>query len=138
MLNYRPKAYEPERGYKYQIFRRNQSFDRTWEHCDYAKDRDEMKRLIKKHKLACGTGWEVEFTILPFQYHPKTQVDLIAQDLSNVYKRLEAYCNHAGEDKETLKAYFDKLVDPYNTELPKEYYNLYIKAIDNFLRENNF
>jgi hypothetical protein len=65
----RLKAYEPEQGYKYQIFCRNQQYSgREWEHCDYAKDSQEKKYLIGEYRLAYGVGWEFKSILLPRKY----------------------------------------------------------------------
>lgn len=64
-----PKAYCPEQGYKFQILCRNQSYDRAWEHCDYAKDRKEKNYLIGEYRLAYGAGYEFQSILLPMKYH---------------------------------------------------------------------
>lgn len=65
----RPKAYDPREDYKYQIFCRYN--DRTWDHCDYAKDYDEKKYLIGEYRVAFGSGWEFKTILLPRKYWPK-------------------------------------------------------------------
>lgn len=65
----RPIAYCPEQGYQYQILCRNQSYDRAWEHCDYAKDRKEKNYLIGEYRLAYGAGYEFQSILLPMKYH---------------------------------------------------------------------
>lgn len=69
----RPKAYSPEIGYKYQILCRNQSYDRAFEHCDYAKDREEKNCLIANYAQAYGGGWEFKTILLPAKYWPKKE-----------------------------------------------------------------
>lgn len=59
----RPKAYGPQQGYRFQILCRNYP-ERTWEHCDYAKDKDERVHLVSEYRLAYRRGWE--FTTLQF------------------------------------------------------------------------
>ena len=47
---------EPEEGQKFQILCRLHGED--WEHCDYAKDRDELKYLRSEYGMAYGGGFE--------------------------------------------------------------------------------
>jgi hypothetical protein len=63
-----PQAYDPQQGYKYQILCRNQSYSRTWEHCDYAKDRQEKNYLINEYRMAYGVGYEFKAITLPQRY----------------------------------------------------------------------
>lgn len=63
-----PKAYDPQQGYRYQILCRNQQYGREWEHCDYAKDRQEKSRLIGEYRLAYGAGWEFKSIMLPVKF----------------------------------------------------------------------
>ena len=58
-----PKAYAPERGYMYQILCR--TFGEGWEHCDYAKDKDERDYLIGQYQLAYGGNWDIKAYKLP-------------------------------------------------------------------------
>lgn len=62
------KAYEPEEGYKYQIFCRS---GREWEHCDYAKGAAEKKYLIKEYSMAYGSGFEFDSILLPAKFWPR-------------------------------------------------------------------
>ncbi|MBM7598120.1 hypothetical protein JOC34_000477 [Virgibacillus halotolerans] len=62
-----PKAYQPERGYKYQILVKT-PYDRAYEHCDYAADRKEFKHLTNEYKLAYGAGYEFKPILLPQKY----------------------------------------------------------------------
>ena len=64
----KPQAYEPQQGYQYQILTRNQQSGRTWEHCDYAKDRKDKKHLVSEYSLAYGAGWEFKSILLPAKY----------------------------------------------------------------------
>jgi len=57
-----------ESGYKYQILCRNTSYSREFEHCDYAKDRTELKYLIHEYVLAYGSGWEFRSICQPRKY----------------------------------------------------------------------
>jgi len=67
----RPQAYDPQHGYKFQILTRNPSYGRSWEHCDYAKDRKEKADLIANYRQAYGAGWEFQSIMLPAKYWPK-------------------------------------------------------------------
>ena len=65
----KPKVYEPQQGYRYQILARNQQYNgRTWEHCDYAKDTKEKNYLIDEYKLAYGVGREFKSILFPKKY----------------------------------------------------------------------
>lgn len=64
-----PKAYQPEQGYKYQILTRNLQYSREWDHCDYAKDKEEKNYLMQEYKLAYGSGWSFKSILLPQKYH---------------------------------------------------------------------
>lgn len=68
----RPKAYSPEQGYKYQILCRA---DRgAYEHCDYAKTRQELAFLLGEYHLAYGAGWEFSVETFPIKYWPRWEV----------------------------------------------------------------
>jgi len=73
----KPQAYEPADGYKFQILARNPSYGRAWEHCDYAKDRQEKNYLIGEYRLAYGAGWEFQSILLPAKYWPKPELVLV-------------------------------------------------------------
>ncbi|MDO6628672.1 hypothetical protein [Bacillus thuringiensis] len=62
-----PKAYKPEYGYKYQILVKT-PYDRAFEHCDYAKDRKELKDLTSEYRLAYGVGFTFKSILLPQKY----------------------------------------------------------------------
>ena len=64
----RPQAYSPEYGYRYQILCRNPSYDRAWEHCDYAVDRQDLKHLLDNYRLAYGAGYSFKSILLPAKY----------------------------------------------------------------------
>jgi hypothetical protein len=68
----RPNAYDPQPESKYQILCRNQSYSRAWEHCDYAKDKQEKNYLIGEYRLAYGAGWEFQAILLPRKFWPVT------------------------------------------------------------------
>jgi len=69
--NPRPEAYDPQPGYRYQILCRNQAYSgRTWEHCDYAVDREDKKHLLSNYRQAYGAGWEFKTIMLPQKYWP--------------------------------------------------------------------
>ena len=53
----RPKAYDPQQGYKYQILCRNPSYDKVYEHCDYAVDKADKDHLLKNYREAYGAGF---------------------------------------------------------------------------------
>lgn len=65
-----PQAYDPEQGYRYQILCRNSAYSRTYEHCDYAKDKAEKNHLINNYSTAYGGGWEFKTILLPAKYWP--------------------------------------------------------------------
>lgn len=62
-----PQAYEPQQGYKYQILVKT-PYDRAYEHCDYAKDREERNYLINEYRLAYGGGYSFKTIMLPQKY----------------------------------------------------------------------
>jgi hypothetical protein len=68
-----PKAYDPEFGYMYQILTRNKYNKGEWEHCDYAKDKQEKDYLLENYILAYRSESSTEFkTIkLPEKYWKK-------------------------------------------------------------------
>lgn len=64
-----PKAYEPQQGYKYQLLCRHPEYNgREWEHCDYAKDKQEKNYLLNEYRLAYGSGYEFKTITLPEKY----------------------------------------------------------------------
>ena len=64
----RPKAYEPQQGYKYQILCRHPEYNgREWEHCDYAKDSADKKHLMENYRTAY-IGYEFKIILLPKKY----------------------------------------------------------------------
>lgn len=68
----RPKAYDPQQGYRYQLFCRFMA-DREWEHCDYATDRADRRHLLDNYRLAYGPGWSFKTILLPVKYWPKKE-----------------------------------------------------------------
>lgn len=67
----KPKAYEPEEGYMYQILCRHPVYNgREWEHCDYATSRKDLKYLLGEYKL-CYPGYEFQSILLPERYWPQ-------------------------------------------------------------------
>lgn len=62
-----PKAYSPEYGYKYQILTMCPG-ERSYEHCDYAKDKAEKDYLLKEYRLAYGAGFSFKTILLPAKY----------------------------------------------------------------------
>ena len=70
----KPNAYKPQQGYRYQILTRNQQYNgRAWEHCDYAKDKQEKNYLVGEYRLAYGVGWEFKSILLPAKYWPEEE-----------------------------------------------------------------
>lgn len=69
----KPKAYDPQDGYRYQILCRNLSIGREWEHCDYAVDRADKKHLLENYQLAYGVGWSFKTICLPRKFWPKKE-----------------------------------------------------------------
>lgn len=63
-----PQAYEPIQGQRYQILTRNPAYGRAWEHCDYAKDKQEKKHLLDNYRQAYGAGFEFKTIPLPRKY----------------------------------------------------------------------
>lgn len=63
----KPKAYDPQHGYQFQILCRNGS---EWEHCDYATDSADRRYLLGEYRLAYGPGWEFRTLQLPRRYWP--------------------------------------------------------------------
>lgn len=63
-----PKAYSPESGFKYQLLCRNPQHDRSYEHCDYAKDKTEKNYLVSNYSMAYGAGWQFKSILLPKKY----------------------------------------------------------------------
>jgi hypothetical protein len=61
-----PQAYEPEQGYRYQILTRYQN--QPWEHCDYAKDRQEKNYLLKEYRMAYSSDMSFKVIELPMKY----------------------------------------------------------------------
>lgn len=66
----RPKAYDPQSGYKYQILCAGPG-QRELEHCDYAVDRADKKHLIENYQQAYGAGWRFSTIVLPRKFWPK-------------------------------------------------------------------
>lgn len=65
-----PKAYEPIEGQMYQILVWN-DYDRSYDHCDYAEDRQEKDTLLKEYRMAYGNGSTFKTILLPKKYHKK-------------------------------------------------------------------
>lgn len=66
----RPLAYSPEQGYKYQILVKT-PYDRAYEHCDYAKDKAELKDLLSNYRISHGIGFYFKTITLPKKYWNK-------------------------------------------------------------------
>lgn len=69
----RPQAYEPQDGYKYQILVKCPG-ERAYEHCDYAKDKEEKNYLLSEYRLAYGAGFQFNTITLPVKFWPVAQV----------------------------------------------------------------
>ncbi len=63
----KPKAYDPQQGYQYQIFCKS-PYERELEHCDYAVNRTDLKYLIDNYKHAYGAEFSFRWTLLPKKY----------------------------------------------------------------------
>ena len=63
----KPKAYDPQQGYKYQIFSKS-VYDRELEHCDYAVDKADLKHLIENYQQAYGSEFSFRSILLPQKY----------------------------------------------------------------------
>lgn len=66
----KPKAYDPQEGYKYQILVMCPN-ERSYEHCDYAKGGDDKKHLLDNYRQAYGPGFSFKTILLPPKYWPK-------------------------------------------------------------------
>lgn len=62
-----PQAYSPQQGYKYQILTKYRS-DRAYEHCDYAKDKQDKNYLLNEYKMAYGSNFSFKTILLPQKY----------------------------------------------------------------------
>ena len=69
-----PLAYEPIQGQKYQILVMCPGC-RSYEHCDYAKDKKEKEYLLAEYKLAYGAGHTFKSILLPEKYWTEEGVD---------------------------------------------------------------
>lgn len=71
----RPKAYDPQDGYMFQILCRDVRYSREWEHCDYATDISDKNHLMSNYGMAYhGTGMELMWIPLPRKYWDKEKV----------------------------------------------------------------
>ena len=62
-----PKAYSPEYGYKYQILAWD-SYNREYDHLDYAKDKTEKDYLLNEYRIAYPSGSQFKTILLPQKY----------------------------------------------------------------------
>jgi len=85
----RPKAYDPQRGYQYQIFQRHPLYNgREWEHTDYATDSDDKDYLLNEYALAYrGQGFEFKTELLPQKYWDMEKVTACRK--ARMQRRLE-------------------------------------------------
>lgn len=63
----RPKAYDPQQGYQYQILFRYSGIE--WEHCDYAVDKVDKNYLLREYRMAPRDQGEYKAIPLPKKYH---------------------------------------------------------------------
>jgi hypothetical protein len=63
----RPLAYSPEEGYMFQILVKT-PYDRAYEHCDYAVDREDRKHLLENYRMVYGSGYSFKTIPLPKKY----------------------------------------------------------------------
>jgi hypothetical protein len=64
----KPKAYDPQQGYQYQIFIKS-PYERELEGLDYAKDYQDLKYLLNEYRLAYrGQSVGFSYTKLPRKY----------------------------------------------------------------------
>lgn len=63
-----PKAYDPQHGYQFQILCMNPAYDREYEHCDYAKDRADLKHLMDNYRKAYPAGYQFKKILLPRKF----------------------------------------------------------------------
>lgn len=63
----KPKDYDPQQGYRYQILCRG-VYDREYEHCDYATDRKDKTHLLSNYRNAYGPTFEFKTILLPSKY----------------------------------------------------------------------
>lgn len=62
----RPKAYDPQQGYQYQILFRLHG-EREWESIDYAVDKVDKNYLLGEYRM--GNAGEYKAIPLPKKYH---------------------------------------------------------------------
>ena len=68
----RPKAYDPVHGCKYQILCREKRIgQRDWDHCDYAKSKEELNYILEQYNLSYRGGFEFKVITLPKKYWSK-------------------------------------------------------------------
>jgi hypothetical protein len=61
------KAYCPEQGQKYQILTKYKG-EKAFEHCDYAKDKQERDYLLGEYRMAYGSDFSFKTIELPKKY----------------------------------------------------------------------
>lgn len=79
----RPKAYDPQKGYQYQILVMCPG-DREYEHCDYAEDRKDKKHLLENYKLAYGNGFRFKTIMLPRKFWKNQFQELVWTNLYRI------------------------------------------------------
>lgn len=65
----RPIAYDPQPDTMYQILVACPG-ERTYEHCDYADDRADLRHLLENYRLAYGPGFAFKTILLPRRFWP--------------------------------------------------------------------
>lgn len=63
----KPLAYEPTQGQMYQILVK-QSDGKSYDHCDYAVDKKELKYLLAEYRMAFDKGCTFKSILLPQKY----------------------------------------------------------------------
>lgn len=63
----KPLAYEPVQGQMYQILCKNVG-STSFDHCDYAKDKKELKYLLAEYRMAFEKGCSFKSILLPQKY----------------------------------------------------------------------
>lgn len=64
----KPKAYQPEKGYMFQIMRWDE-FNREWESVDYSRDKADNKYLLNEYRISDRSGRYKSYQ-LPQKYWP--------------------------------------------------------------------
>jgi len=121
----KPKAYEPQDGYRYQIFCRNSG--REWEHCDYATDSSDRKHLLSNYRMAYGVGWEFKWVTLPVKYWPKPDIVAKSTVCTNIRGmqgvigvEISTITDLVNKSLDELRKMQDELIPQYNNVLQEK------------------